>query len=439
LPKPGWPAAAAILLIILLVGSIGTVLSHGGFGPSFSLAPSATLVSPGDPLSPASLVSDAHTSAVTGMRQRDRVAAEPPAAGSMSPASLVAMGFAAAVERPQVDVFFTPETLASRAPAIAPPRRNAPRVRLARLDDGREMDKSQARRPLSEPMGQATTRLIDFDSAPFPYDGVVPGTNRRFLNFTREGERGRRTARGRILWEKSAYNDSRVLVHIPKGFDVDRPGVIVVFYHGHGATLERDVLARQQVPAQISASGINAVLVAPQLAVNAADSSPGRLGEPGGFKRFMDEAAEQLARLHGNSASAEQFARMPVVIVAYSGGYLSAAWSLHAGGIKNRVQGVVLLDALYGEIDKFAAWIGKSKSTFFVSAYTRSTRRQQGALERILSERELPYSHSLDRPHLRGSVAFLSTEDVRHRDFVTRAWVDSPIKDVLSRLDEYRL
>ena len=50
-------------------------------------------------------------------------------------------------------------------------------------------------------------------------------------------------------------------------FDVRKPGVIVVFFHGNGATLERDVRDRQLVPQQISDSGVNAVLLAPQLAV----------------------------------------------------------------------------------------------------------------------------------------------------------------------------
>ena len=76
--------------------------------------------------------------------------------------------------------------------------------------------------------------------------------------------------------------------------------MIVVFFHGNGATLERDVRDRQLVPQQISDSGVNAVLLAPQLAVNAADSSAGKFWQPGGFKRFMDESASHLARLTGD-------------------------------------------------------------------------------------------------------------------------------------------
>jgi hypothetical protein len=46
------------------------------------------------------------------------------------------------------------------------------------------------------------------------------------------------------------------------------------------------------------------VLVAPQFAVNAADSSAGKFWEPNGFKRFLDEAAVKLARMYGDERTA---------------------------------------------------------------------------------------------------------------------------------------
>ena len=68
-----------------------------------------------------------------------------------------------------------------------------------------------------------------------------------------------------------SFSDNRALVHIPKGFDARRPGLIVVFLHGHRATLERDVRDRQKVAEQIAEGNVNAVLIAPQFAVNASD------------------------------------------------------------------------------------------------------------------------------------------------------------------------
>jgi hypothetical protein len=73
---------------------------------------------------------------------------------------------------------------------------------------------------------QANTRLIGFENSAFPYSGTNPRT----------GSAG------------SRYGDNRVLVHVPSGFDLRKPGVIVVFFHGHGATLQRDVRDRQLLP-----------------------------------------------------------------------------------------------------------------------------------------------------------------------------------------------
>jgi len=278
----------------------------------------------------------------------------------------------------------------------------------------------------------AKTRLVEFDSAPFPYDGAV--TASRVAYAAEDDEETRGAARGRLFRQKNAYSDRRVLLHIPKTFDPRRPGTIVVFFHGHRATLTRDVLQRQKVAEQISASGVNAVLVAPQFAVAASDSSPGHLGEPGGFKRFLDEAARKLASVHGDAAAARAFANMPVVLVAYSGGYLAAAWSLHHGGVSHRVRGLVLLDALYGDVDKFAAWIAENRNATFVSAYMgRTTRRKNVELMQMLDERGVSYVTEMPAGGRRDNVIFLPTSGTRHNDYVTNAWAALPIKDLLQR------
>jgi hypothetical protein len=269
---------------------------------------------------------------------------------------------------------------------------------------------AQQIRPQSLPVKEPLTKLVEFDVAPFPYDGG-----------------------------RGSYHDRRVLLHIPKDFDARRPGVMVLFFHGHRATLERDVRDRQQVPAQISASGMNAVLVAPQFAVDAADSSVGRFSQPGAVARFVAEAADKLARLHGDPLTAKTFASMPIIIVGYSGGFLPTAYSLSIGGLtKNRVRGVVLLDGVYGQLDKFATWIENNRSSFFISSYTHLTKRHNDELEHMLTEHDVAFSRELKPDLGRGGVAFVSA-DVPHRDYVTHAWVDYPIKDIVSRLGDYQL
>jgi hypothetical protein len=289
--------------------------------------------------------------------------------------------------------------------------------------------------PNERPARADRTTLVGLKSSAFPYLGNNPRTDEPFLNISRGDRRGHRGNAGRVYWQDETYNDNRVLMHVPENFDVRKPGVIVVFFHGNGATLERDVRDRQLVPQQISDSGVNAVLLAPQLAVDAADSSAGKFWQPGGLKRFVNESSDHLARLYGDPRTAKDFANMPVIIVGYSGGFVPAAWSLEVGGLGNRVRGVFLLDAVYGELDKFASWIVNNRSGFFVSAYTRHTKRHDRELMQMLKEKGITIAEDMDGPLQPGSVAFVeSAEGVTHRDYVTRAWTENPVKEVLVKM-----
>ena len=93
---------------------------------------------------------------------------------------------------------------------------------------------------------------------------------------------------------------------------------------------------------------------------------------------------------------------MPIVIVAYSGGFGPTLSVLDRGGVGARVRGIVLLDALYAGIDKFADWIADNRSAFFVSSYTPHTARHNADLEELLSERSVTYgSRTQEQPPAR--------------------------------------
>jgi hypothetical protein len=323
------------------------------------------------------------------------------------------------------------ESFTQRAPAATPP---PPRVaadqapyRVASLDPQAPFQRTTAR--------ENQTMLVSLKSSAFPYLGNNPRTEAPFLDISKGDRRGHRGMGGKVFWQDETFNDNRTLMHVPENFDIRKPGVIVVFFHGNGATLERDVRNRQMVPQQISDSGVNAVLLAPQLAVNAADSSAGKFWQPGGLKRFVNESADHLAELYGDPRAAKAFANMPVIIVGYSGGFVPTAWSLEVGGLGNRVRGVFLLDAIYGELDKFASWIENNRSGFFVSSYTRGTERHDRELMQMLREKGIAVSNDIDGPLKPGSVVFVETpEGVRHRDYVTQAWTQNPVKEVLVKM-----
>jgi hypothetical protein len=282
---------------------------------------------------------------------------------------------------------------------------------------------------------QDVTTLVSMKYSAFPYAGVNPQSDASFFNVSSGGRRGHRSLSGRVYWENETYSDSRVLVHIPETFDLHKPGVMVVFFHGNGATLERDVRDRQLVPQQITESGVNAVLLAPQMAVDAADSSAGKFWQPGNFRRFIMESADHLAQLYGDPAAAKDFAKLPIVIVGYSGGFLPTAYSLDVGGLSDQVRGVVLLDAVYGQIDKFAEWIETHRSGFFVSSYTHYTAPHDHELMHMLRAKGIAVSEDMDAPLKPGSVVFVETgEGITHRSYVTQAWTRNPIEQVLVKM-----
>jgi hypothetical protein len=255
---------------------------------------------------------------------------------------------------------------------------------------------------------QATKmRLATFQTSPFPFDGEIPEKGVRFLDAI-EGERKGHTARGgNVYWQDKTYSDRRVLLALPRGFDPHKPILLVVFFHGNGATLERDVNARQQVTRQVLESGRNTVLVAPQFAVDAHDSSAGRFWEPGMFRAFLDEAAAELAQMAGGERHKAAFEKAPVVLVAYSGGYLPAAFSLQVGDVDDRVKGLIMLDALYGELDKFRAWMARKPDMFFVSVHTDFTSGVNQALQKLLRDDNVKYETTLPRRIEPGTVSFI--------------------------------
>ena len=125
---------------------------------------------------------------------------------------------------------------------------------------------------------------------------------------------------------------------------------------------------------------------------------------------------------------------MPVIVVAYSGGYLPAVYSLTVGGDAGRVRGVVLLDALYGERDKFVSWIeGPGRNAFFVSAYSTSSQDGNMAVEAELRQAGLTAQDNLpasrprrDRLRRRGRRG---PQRLRHLRLGRR-----PLRDIFSRI-----
>ena len=286
---------------------------------------------------------------------------------------------------------------------------------------------------------QLKAALFPFSSSPFPYHGVRPDDGSEFMDVQgQNGRLGHTSPRGGVYYEDRTYSDHRVLAALPAGFDLRKKAAIVVFFHGNNATLQRDVVDRQRVLDQVANSNLNAALIAPQFAVDALDSSAGRFWLPGAFAQFMGEASTALARLWGSGNARSAFAGLPIILVAYSGGYNPAAYALAVGGANRRIRGVILLDALVAEGDKFAAWIAAShRAAFFFSGYSDAAASGNSDVERRLASHGIGFSTGLPRALQPGDVTFVATAGVDHDDYMTNAWVSDPLTWLLDRVQGY--
>ncbi len=303
--------------------------------------------------------------------------------------------------------------------------------------------------PPPDPIGvvrQPLTRLVSFGGAPFPYDGPTDDGRTRFFDVVDAlRRRGRRALNGEVYWEDITYRDDRVLLHVPAGFDPRRPAVIAMFFHGHGSVIDRAV-AEAELPRQLAESGANAVLVAPQFAYDAADSSPGKFWQWGAFARFIDEAAAKLARLIvpprvDTRRIGGVFNAAPVVMVAFSGGYKPAAWALTRGGVAHRVAGLVLLDAVYEDEDKFAAWFAGARGrAFLASFHTESTAGHNAQLRAMLRQRRIEVVDALPAKLPAGLAAIVASGSIeRHARFTLEGPPRDPVKTILAAMPGYRM
>ena len=240
------------------------------------------------------------------------------------------------------------------------------------------------------------------------------------------------------------YDDDTVIVFVPEHFRyrAEEGVAALVHFHGHNSTAERALVAHE-LREQLVDSRQNAVLVVPQLAVMAADSSCGHLDSPGGLSRLLAEAIMVAAHDGGVTLDESGFPANAelgrVCISAHSGGYHAAACSLRDGGVE--VRETYLFDALYGESDAFRDWVlarrgapaferHKLVSYYGAGAPTESVNRAlKGELERAgVLVAEETREGELSRHDLSHAAAVFVRTAVSH-SYVT--WETNAVRDVL--------
>ena len=205
------------------------------------------------------------------------------------------------------------------------------------------------------------TELEPFMDAAFRQRIAARGPDYRVLHFVSAHTPFPDTARDRghldgdSIFQPRAghYDDSSVLMIVPRGFKAGSKADLVFWFHGWHNNIDT-ALRFYGLARQFAASGVNAILVLPEAARQAADSYAGKLGQEGMFKGLV---ADVMAELRRQQLVTPAGVAAHVVVGGHSGGYVAIADILAKGG--QRVDEVWLFDALYGHVDDFMNWIGK--------------------------------------------------------------------------------
>jgi hypothetical protein len=218
------------------------------------------------------------------------------------------------------------------------------------------------------------------------------------------------------------YSDSTVAIFIPRSFRETGKVDFAVHFHGWKNNVA-GVLQQYKLIEQLVNSRRNAILVVPQGPCNAPDSFGGKLEDPDGFRRFMDEVVDTLRQK--SALKKKHFAVGQIILSGHSGGYQVISSIVACGGVSDHVREVWLFDALYAQTDKFLSWFDTQHGRL-LDIYTEhgGTKTETEQLMATLKQRGTKFfagkESDLKIPDLEQNKAVFIFTDLAHNDVVDK-------------------
>ena len=215
------------------------------------------------------------------------------------------------------------------------------------------------------------------------------------------------------------YNDSTVLIFIPKGFEPKDETDFVIHFHGWNNNVD-SVLSQFKLIEQFCESKKNAILIVPQGPKNSPDSFGGKLEDENGFRNLINEIVEILyqkkiirSKSIGN-----------IILSGHSGGYHVISYILMRGGLTENIKEVFLFDGLYGQIEKYTYWLDHYDGKF-INIFTQNggTKEESENLMECFDAWKMPYIFKnevdLSTNDLKNNRIIFIYSDLEHNDVIS--------------------
>lgn len=192
------------------------------------------------------------------------------------------------------------------------------------------------------------------------------------------------------------YIDSSAVIIIPSQFKPDAAGIDFIF-HFHGWNNDNlGVLEQFRLPQQLAASRRNAILVLMQGPWHASDSGGGKMEDPGGFQRLVEEVRELLRR----EKRIQNQGIGNIIISAHSGGYRPAIYAVSRGGLQDKISSVFLFDAFYAHTGELIPWLKMDKTHRLRSVYTEHLAEEHQTFMDLLRQNRIGFTDTF-KPNAR--------------------------------------
>jgi hypothetical protein len=187
---------------------------------------------------------------------------------------------------------------------------------------------------------------------------------------------------------KDHYRDSTILIIAPQNLNAIGKVDLIFWFHGWHNNVD-SAATYYQIIRQFIEAKINAVLILPEAARNAADSYGGKLEKPGIFRALVGDILRALKdkKIIGTQCNVGH-----ILLGGHSGGGEVISYIVEKGQIE--INEAVLFDALYSGTDIFMKWIEEDTSHRFIHLYTEygyGPKDESLKMLSLLRQKQIPY------------------------------------------------
>ena len=260
------------------------------------------------------------------------------------------------------------------------------------------------------------TAIFKMENAPYPHESRAEGYQGSSQFYPRDPH----------------YIDNSVGLFIPNGYRPGRKTDLLLYLHGHGNNV-RKAFEKFDLRQQVVASGKNVIFVFPEGPKDAGDSGCGKLEDPGGLARLVQEVLEKLKE----EGKIETTNPGKVLLAGHSGAYKGLSYCVEHGGLEDHVTEVFLLDATYARLEQFANWVDRNRRARLRTIFTEHLANDNVEMMAMIDLKGLRYRvlmdvDATDRILARTRILFLHTATLKHNETVQ--WLEKFMRN--SRLED---